>query len=61
MDVSIRDSYAISESTIQDAIAAFRAKRYSSIRATTHAFSIPQTTLQYYIASRASYQQSRES
>ena len=45
MDVSIRDSHALSESNVQEAIAAFKAKRYPSIRATTYAFSIPRSTL----------------
>ncbi|KXL44347.1 MAG: hypothetical protein FE78DRAFT_150434 [Acidomyces sp. 'richmondensis'] len=54
MDVSIRDSYALSESNIQKAIAAYQAKRYRSIRATTHAFSMPYLTLHSRIASTAS-------
>jgi len=61
MDVSKRDSYAFSESIIQEAITAYRAKRYSSIRATAYAFAIPRSTLQHRMAGRASYQYSRES
>ncbi|KXL44485.1 MAG: hypothetical protein FE78DRAFT_430308, partial [Acidomyces sp. 'richmondensis'] len=61
MDVSKRDSYAFSESIIQEAITAYRAKRYSSIRATAYAFAIPRSTLQHRMAGRGSYQYSRES
>jgi len=60
MDVSIRDSYAFSESTIQEAIAAFQAKQYLSIRATARAFSIPEATLRHRMDGRASRSDSHE-
>ena len=60
MDVSLRDSHAFSESIIQEAIAAFRTKRYPSIRATAQAYSIPLSTLNHRMAGRASRSNSYE-
>ena len=60
MDLSLRDSHASAESTVQEAIAAFRAKRYSSIRATAHAYSISPSTLHHRMAGRTSRSNSHE-
>jgi hypothetical protein len=61
MDVSIRDSHAYSESNIEEAIAAFEAKRYSSIRATARAFSMPYSTLHSRIAGTTSRRNAHKS
>ena len=45
MDVYTRDPNALIESTITQAITAYQAKRYKSIRATIYAFLLLETTL----------------
>ena len=52
MDVFIRDSRSFSESTIQEAITAYRDKRYLSIRAAARAFLVPKATLRHRIDNR---------
>ncbi|KXL48262.1 hypothetical protein M433DRAFT_493451 [Acidomyces richmondensis BFW] len=61
MNASIRDSYALSESNIQEAIAAFQAKRCQSIRATARAFSVPLSTLHSRMAGSAPRRNAHES
>ena len=61
MDVSIRDSHASLESTIQEAITSYQTKRYPSIRATARAFSIPSSTLHSRMAGSTSRRNAHES
>jgi hypothetical protein len=61
MDVSLRDSHAYSESDIQEAIAAIKAKRYSSIRAAACAFSVPPSTLHARMSGTTSRHNAHES
>ncbi|KXL50883.1 hypothetical protein M433DRAFT_412590 [Acidomyces richmondensis BFW] len=52
MDVTIRDFDAYTKSDIQHAITAYRAGKFTSIRACSGAFNIPYQTLQHRIARR---------
>ena len=60
MDASTRDSPGYSESVIDEAILAIKAKRYKSVRAAAHAFSIPRSTLRYRMAGRTSRSHAHE-
>lgn len=54
MDAPTRGFHALSDTTVDEAISAYQAKQYPSIRATADAFSIPEATLRHRMAGRTS-------